>query len=215
MIKVIAIPDAISITVIILPELSARSLVSSHCEMTSRHIVHVAELSMDWARSQTGGRYDFVAMWAGRVKYKVFAGRHRLSLALWAVLEMSGFQPKILVEELPLPGVNATIRNLGGCYLLGVTSSLVGACTESQLRAALAHELAHVVLGHRSPWTAVGRVRTTEDEQEADALAVSWCGKSGMCSLLHILIVDAANMRDRSLQQRARAELKARIKALT
>jgi predicted Zn-dependent protease len=121
-------------------------------------------------------------LWSGRLIANgaediTHLAKSRVSSALSAVLDVSGFQQTVLVQHLSFPGVNATIDNLGGCYLLGVTPMLVEVCTDAELRAALAHEVAHVVLGHRSAWSQFGQNRTLRTEQEADAVAVTWLAK--------------------------------------
>ena len=73
----------------------------------------------------------------------------RVLEALTAVVDVSGFRPHVVACEVSMPYLSATVENLGSYYYVGVTRMLVERSTDAELRAALGHEIAHIVLGHR------------------------------------------------------------------
>jgi hypothetical protein len=74
----------------------------------------------------------------------------RVLRAITAVVEVSGFRPHVVACEVSMPYLSATVGNLGSYYYVGVTRMLVARSTDAELRAALGHEIAHIVLGHRT-----------------------------------------------------------------
>jgi len=121
-------------------------------------------------------------------------------------------QKPVRVCRLTLPLINATVDNMGSYYLVGLSDGLLARCTNSEIRAALGHEVGHIVLGHRAqPFKA--DARTFEREEAADAYAVSLFGASGMQTLLAKLLGDSIDLpaKDRLWASR---ELPARIRAI-
>jgi Zn-dependent protease with chaperone function len=138
----------------------------------------------------------------------------RVLAAVAAVVEVSGFRPRVVMCEVSMPYVTATVENLGSYYYVGVTRMLVERSTDAELRAALAHELAHIVLGHRISGFELTHRRTAQYEQDADALSARWFGKAPMRSLLEKLRADAKRLPRASQRRGAMIELDARIHAL-
>ena len=113
-----------------------------------------------------------------------------------------------------MPYLSATVENLGSYYYVGVTRMLVERSTDAELRAALGHEIAHIVLGHRTPRFELTHNRTAQYEQDADALSARWFGKAAMRSVLEKLHADARRLPKASHRRQAIIELNARINAL-
>jgi Zn-dependent protease with chaperone function len=95
----------------------------------------------------------------------------RVLKALAAVVEVSGFRPRVVACEVSMPYLSATVENLGNYYYVGVTRMLVERFTDAELRVALGHEIAHIVLGHRTLRFELTHNRTAQYEQDADALS--------------------------------------------
>lgn len=138
----------------------------------------------------------------------------RVLSAAASVIETSEFKPKVVFCELHMPYINATVDNLEHFYAIGLTKTLIERTTDAELRAIIAHELAHVVLGHRTPIFEVTRHRKTKYEKAADELATRWSGQEPMISVLKKLLDDVTRLQSAMLRDRATAELEARIKAL-
>jgi hypothetical protein len=138
----------------------------------------------------------------------------RVLTAVAAAVEVSGFQQHVVTCEISVPYLSATVEKLEDYYYVGVTKMLVEHTTDAELRAALGHEIAHIVLGHRTSSFELTHIRTAKYEQEADALSALWFGKAGMRSLLKKLRVDAMRLPKPSQRRLATAEIDARIKML-
>jgi Zn-dependent protease with chaperone function len=138
----------------------------------------------------------------------------RVLTAVAAAVEVSGFQQHVVACEISIPYLSATVEKLENYYYVGVTKMLVEYSTDAELRAAVGHEIAHIVLGHRTSSFELTHIRTAKYEQEADALSALWFGKAGMRSLLIKLRVDAMRLPKPSQRRHAIAEIAARIKAL-
>lgn len=138
----------------------------------------------------------------------------RVVTALKETIQVSGFKPPVVICELHMPYVNATVDNFGHFYSVAITRMLIERSTDAELRAILGHEIAHIKLGHREPRFELTSHRAPETEQAADELSVRWFGKEAMLGVLKKLRADAERLHDASLRQRATAELDARIKAL-
>jgi predicted Zn-dependent protease len=138
----------------------------------------------------------------------------RLVAALKAVIEVSGFRPHVVVCELSIRYLNATVENLGSYFYVGVTRMLVKRSTDAELRAVLGHEIAHIVLGHRTARFELTHDRTAQYEEDADALSARWFGRAAMRSILKKLRVDARRLPQALLRRQAIIELDARINAL-
>jgi len=138
----------------------------------------------------------------------------RVLEALTAVVDVSGFRPHVVACEVSMPYLSATVENLGSYYYVGVTRMLVERSTDAELRAALGHEIAHIVLGHRTPRFELTHNRTAQYEQDADALSARWFGKAAMRSVLEKLRADARRLPKASHRRQAIIELNARINAL-
>jgi Zn-dependent protease with chaperone function len=136
----------------------------------------------------------------------------RVVTALKETIQVSGFKPPVVICELHMPYVNATVDNFGHFYSVAITRMLIERSTDAELRAILGHEIAHIKLGHREPRFELTSHRAPETEQAADELSVRWFGKEALLGVLKKLRADAERLH--SLRQRATAELDARIKAL-
>ena len=138
----------------------------------------------------------------------------RVATALAAVLETSGFRRNVVVCEISVPHLNATVARLGGSYYVGITKAVLENFTDAELRAVLGHELAHIVLGHRNRGFELTNHRAARFEEAADALSAQWLDKAAMQSVLRKLRVDATTLPNASMRDRATTEIDARIKAL-
>ncbi len=138
----------------------------------------------------------------------------RVTNALTAVVEASGFRHPVVVCEISMPYLNATVGRLGGFYYVGITKLVLEDFTDAELQAVLGHETAHFVLGHRAPGFELANRRATRYEEAADTLSARWFDKGAMQSVLKKLRVDATVLPDASLRDRAIMEIDARIKAL-
>lgn len=138
----------------------------------------------------------------------------RVTNALAAVVEASGFRHHVVVCELSMPYVNATVGRAGSYYYVGITRLLLEDFTDAELHAVLGHEIAHFVLGHRAPGFELAHHRTARYEEAADALSARWFDKAAMQSVLKKLRVDARALPDALLRDRAIMEIDARINAL-
>lgn len=138
----------------------------------------------------------------------------RVTNALTAVVEASGFRHHVVVCEISTPYLNATVEFFGTYYYIGITRSLLEDFTDAELQAVLGHEIAHLVLGHRAPGFELTNSRAARYEQAADALSARWFDKAAMQSVLKKLRVNAGALPDASLRQRAVMEIDARINAL-
>lgn len=138
----------------------------------------------------------------------------RVTNALTAVVETSGFRHPVVVCEISMPYLNATVGRLGRHYYVGLTKMVLEEFTDAELRAVLGHEMAHLVLGHRDAGFELANRRTTRFEKAADALSARWVDKGAMQSVLQKLRVNASILPDAALRNRATIEIDARIKAL-
>lgn len=138
----------------------------------------------------------------------------RMTNALTAVVEASGFRHHVVVCEISMPYLNATVGRLGSYYYVGVTRLLLEDFTDAELHAVLGHEIAHFVLGHRDPGFELTNHRAVRYEEAADALSARWFDKAAMQSVLKKLRVDARALPNASLRDRAIMEIDARISAL-
>jgi Zn-dependent protease with chaperone function len=138
----------------------------------------------------------------------------RVISALAAVLEASGFRRDVVVCEISMPRLNATVGRLGGSYYVGITKPVLENFNDAELRAVLGHELAHIVLGHRNRGFELTNHRAAQFEEAADALSAQWLDKTAMQSVLRKLRVDAMALPNASMRDRAIMEIDARIKAL-
>jgi len=138
----------------------------------------------------------------------------RVTNALTTVVETSGFRRPVVVCEISMPYLNATVGRLGRHYYVGLTKSVLAEFTDAELQAVLGHEMAHLVLGHRDPGFELANRRTTRYEEAADALSARWVDKGAMQSVLRKLRVNASLLPDAALRNRATIEIDARIKAL-
>ncbi len=138
----------------------------------------------------------------------------RVTNALTAVIATSGFRQPVVVCEISMPYLNATVGRLGKYYYVGLTKLVLEEFTDVELRAVLGHEMAHLVLGHRDPRFELTNRRATRYEQAADALSARWVDKEAMQSVLRKLRVDASMLPDAATRTRATIEIDARIKAL-
>ena len=137
----------------------------------------------------------------------------RVEIAILAAIKEADFNARVVACEIDMPYLNAMIEDAGGYYYVGLTTALIARFDDEELRAALGHELAHVVLGHRKVGFELTHHRTARYEREADALSARWFGKAPMHSVLEKLLVDAKKL---PLPQRHRAvaEIQERIRAL-
>ena len=138
----------------------------------------------------------------------------RVVNATAAAIEASGLKTPIVLCELHMPYINATVDHAGRFYLIGLTKTLIQRTTDAELRAIIGHEIAHIVLGHRSPMLELTHHRTAKSEQKADELAAHWFGKEPMVSVLNKLRDDAARLEPARLREQANEEIGARVKAL-
>lgn len=138
----------------------------------------------------------------------------RVTNALTAVVEASGFRHYVVVCEISMPTLNATVGRLGKYYYIGLTRSVLEDFTDAELKAVLGHELAHFALGHRDPRFELNNRRAARFEKAADALSARWFDKTAMQSVLRKLRVDAMTLPSASMRDRALTEIDARIKAL-
>jgi predicted Zn-dependent protease len=67
----------------------------------------------------------------------------RVTNALTAVVETSGFRHPVVVCEISMPYLNATVGRLGRHYYVGLTKMVLEEFTDA---AVLGHEMAHLVL---------------------------------------------------------------------
>ena len=138
----------------------------------------------------------------------------RVISATVAVVEASDLKTPIVLCELHIPYINATVDHAGRFYLIALTKTLIQRTTDAELRAIIGHEIAHIVLGHRSPMLELTHHRTAKSEQKADELAAHWFGKEPMVSVLNKLRDDAARLEPARLREQANEEIGARVKAL-
>ena len=138
----------------------------------------------------------------------------RVTNALTAVVEASGFQHDVVVCEISMPYLNATVGRLGSYYYVGVTRLVLEDFTDAELHAVLGHEIAHFVLGHRAPGFELTNHRAARYEEAADALSARWFDKAAMQSVLKKLRVDTRALPNASMRDRAIMEIDARIIAL-
>ncbi len=137
----------------------------------------------------------------------------RMLAAMAAVVEASDFRSRVVTCEINMSYVNATAERVKDYYYVGVTKSLVERFTDAELRAALGHELAHIVLGHRRIGFELTHHRTARYEREADGLSARWLGKAPMRSVLEKLRTDAEKL-PAPRRRQAIAEINARVDAL-
>ncbi len=138
----------------------------------------------------------------------------RVTNALTAVVETSGFRHPVVVCEISMPYLNATVGRLGTQYYVGLTKLALEEFTDAELHAVLGHEMAHLVLGHRDPGFELISHRAIRYEEAADAVSARWIDKGAMQSVLRKLRVNASMLPDAALRKRATVEIDARIKAL-
>ena len=129
-------------------------------------------------------------------------------------LQRSGLEARLVVCELSIPLLTATVENLGTSYYIGITKVLVESFSDAELRAVLGHEMAHIVLGHRAPSFQLTHSRAAEYEQAADGLSANWFGKPAMLSVLRKLRADTRKLPKASQRRQSVVELNARIRAL-
>jgi Zn-dependent protease with chaperone function len=120
----------------------------------------------------------------------------------------------VVVCEISMTYLNATVGHLGRHYYVGLTKMVLEEFNDAELRAVLGHEMAHLVLGHRDAGCELANRRTTRFEKAADALSARWVDKGAMQSVLQKLRVNASILPDAALRNRATIEIDARIKAL-
>lgn len=138
----------------------------------------------------------------------------RVTNALAAVVETSRFRHPVVVCEISMTYLNATVGHLGRHYYVGLTKMVLEEFNDAELRAVLGHEIAHLVLGHRDAGFELANRRATRFEKAADALSARWVDKGAMQSVLQKLRVNASILPDAALRNRATIEIDARIKAL-
>ena len=138
----------------------------------------------------------------------------RVTNALTDVIEASGFRHHVVVCEISIPNLNATVGNLGSYYYVGVTRRLVEDFTDAELHAVLGHEIAHVVLGHRAAGFELTNHRAARYEEAADALSARWLDKAAMRSVLKKLRNELGALPKASMRDRGIKEIDARISAL-
>jgi Zn-dependent protease with chaperone function len=138
----------------------------------------------------------------------------RVTNALTAVVKTSGFNHPVVVCEISMPYLNATVQRLGRRYSIGLTKLALEEFTDAELQAVLGHEMAHLVLGHRDPGFELTSYRAIRYEKAADALSARWVDKEAMQSVLRKLRVNASMLPDAAQRNRATLEIEARIKAL-
>jgi Zn-dependent protease with chaperone function len=138
----------------------------------------------------------------------------RVLSVIRTAIKITGFRTRVVLCELSLPYLSATVENQGGYYRVGITRMLLERATRAELLAVVGHEVAHIVLGHRAPMFELAHNRAAEYERAADALSARWFGKAPMRSLLEKLRVDAGRLPEGSLRERALAELDERISSL-
>ena len=138
----------------------------------------------------------------------------RVTNALSAAVEASRFQHNVVVCEISMPHLNATVGRLGRYYYVGLTRSVLEVFTDAELQAVLGHEMAHIVLGHRDRGFELTNRRTAQYEEAADALSARWFDKAAMQSVLKKLRIDARALPNELMRDRAVREIDARIKAL-
>ena len=137
----------------------------------------------------------------------------RVETAILAAIKAADFNSRVVACEINMPYLNAMVEDGGGYYYVGLTKMLIERFDDEELRAALGHELAHVVLGHRKVGFELTHHRTARYEREADALSARWFGKAPMHSVLEKLLADARKL-PLLQQHQAVAEIEARIQAL-
>lgn len=138
----------------------------------------------------------------------------RVTNALAAVVRTSGFRHPVVVCEISVPYLNATVGRLGRRYYVGLTKLALEEFTDAELQAVLGHEMAHLILGHRDPGFELTSHRAARYEEAADALSARWVDKGAMQSVLRKLRVNASMLPDAAQRNRAAIEIEARIKAL-
>lgn len=138
----------------------------------------------------------------------------RVTNALSAAVEASGFQHDVIICEIYMPNLNATVGSSGKYYYIGITRSVLEEFTDAEFQAVLGHEMAHIVLGHRDPGFELTNRRTARFEEAADALSAKWFDKGAMQSVLKKLRVNAKALSNKQMKTRAIKEIDARIKAL-
>jgi len=138
----------------------------------------------------------------------------RVVNAATAAISKSRIEAPVVVCELLLPVLTATVENLGTSYYVGITRILVERFSDPELRAVLGHEMAHIVLGHRAGRYELTHHRSAAHERAADALSAKWFGKAPMRSVVLKLQADARMLPTAEQRRRAIAELKARQNAL-
>lgn len=138
----------------------------------------------------------------------------RVTEAANAAIVKSRIGAPVVVCELSLPLLTATVENLGASYYVGITRPLVDRFSVSELRAVLGHEMAHVVLGHRAQTFELTHSRSAVFERAADALSAKWFGKAAMRRVILKLRVDARKLPRTAQRRQAIRELRARMNAL-
>lgn len=138
----------------------------------------------------------------------------RLLATIRAAIKVTGLKTRVVLCELSMPYLSATVENLDGYYRVGITRTLLEKATRAELFAVIGHEVAHIVLGHRARTFELAHNRAAEYERAADTLSARWFGKGPMRTLLRKLRIDASRLPEGSLRERAIVELDQRIAAL-
>jgi Zn-dependent protease with chaperone function len=138
----------------------------------------------------------------------------RVLAALKDTIAVSGVGGPIVPCWLTMPYFNATVDDVGSSYYVGLTRTLVAEASDAELRAVLGHEVAHLVLGHRTARFELTHHRTAGFEEAADALSAQWFGAEGMLSVLMKLRTDAMKLPSATERRLAAAEIDKRIHAL-
>jgi Zn-dependent protease with chaperone function len=184
--RMLCLAIAIGIALCAIPSLGVRAVSVDHCQYARAHDKRVGTEITD----------------------------PRVTGLLSAVVDASGFRHDVIVCEIFMPRLNATVGRLGKHYYIGLTKSVLKDFTDAELQAVLGHEMAHIVLGHRDPGFELTNRRTPRFEEAADALSAKWFDKAAMQSVLKKLRVDASALPNDAMRSRAVREIDARIKAL-
>jgi Zn-dependent protease with chaperone function len=139
----------------------------------------------------------------------------RVLAALHDAYTCSGLGTPVVPCWLNMPFVNATVDDVGSFYYVAVTRALVAEMTDIELRAVLGHEIAHIVLGHRTARFELTHHRSAAFEATADALSALWFGNDAMLSVLTKLRADAAKLPDAAQRRVAIRQIDERVRDLT
>lgn len=138
----------------------------------------------------------------------------RVTNTLATVVGASGFRHHVVICEISMPSLNATVGHSGNYFYVGVTRALLEDFTDAELQAVLGHEIAHLVLGHRNSGFEFANNRAARYEEAADALSAQWVNKAAMQSVLKKLRIGIGALAHSSTRDRATREINARINAL-